>query len=471
MDHRRCRALRALVPLLVFFSSTARATYSIVAADQATHQVGGAVTSCVNAQGVTIVYGPAPGFGGINAQAAANTKGRDRGIQLLQSGTGPTDIIQQITASSFDPSATTRQYGVVDLQGRAAGFTGTGTSDFADHRTGNVGTFTYAIQGNILTSEDVLTQAEAGFRAQGCDLAERLMIALEEGAKNGEGDSRCTQLNPSIPADASSIEVDRSGEPAGSYLKLAFASPSTSQRQNAVVRLRTLFNTWRQTHPCPGPQDAGVDADSGSSDASRDTFQDWDATSADTSGDRSVDVASDVPNFDGSDSSEGSIDGAADGSAGAGGAGGTAGNAGKGGTGGSTDAGNTGGAGGTTTGGNSGSGGTAGGSAGATGSGGTGAAGSGGTSGTSGAAGSNRGGGGGATSGTTGSGSRNSDDGCSCRVDGTSTRATSLGWEISLFTALAAMMGRRRTQRSSSFGGSRNERAAASGGVPRAPEG
>src|SRR5687767_6734934 len=119
----RVFASSSVLPLLLFMTSSAGATYSIAAVDQGTRAVGGAVTSCVGAQGVTIVYGTAPGFGVINAQASVvSTANRDQGVQLLQMGVAPADILQQLTAA--DSGRNSRQYGVVDLQGRAAGYTG-----------------------------------------------------------------------------------------------------------------------------------------------------------------------------------------------------------------------------------------------------------------------------------------------------------------------------------------------------------
>src|SRR5580765_2662784 len=79
--------------------STARATYSIVATDSLTGQVGGAVTSCVGSQGVGVVYRPSVGHGGVNAQAAANANGRDRAVVLMGMDVAPADIIQMITTS------------------------------------------------------------------------------------------------------------------------------------------------------------------------------------------------------------------------------------------------------------------------------------------------------------------------------------------------------------------------------------
>lgn len=249
------------VGLVLFVVSPARATYSIVAADTTARQVGGAVTSCVAPQSVEVVYRSAPGFGAIHAQAAANGAGRDRGVALLQAGTAPTDVIQQITTSSFDARFQTRQYGVVDLSGRAAGFTGSAAQQYREDRQGSLGAYVYSVQGNILTSARVLDQTEAGFKARGCDLAERLMLALEAGAQNGEGDSRCTTAR-GIPSDAASLDVDREGEPAGSYLHLAFTS-TTTLRENPIVRLRAQFDSWRATHPCPAGSGSGGSANGG----------------------------------------------------------------------------------------------------------------------------------------------------------------------------------------------------------------
>jgi uncharacterized Ntn-hydrolase superfamily protein len=234
-------AVIALAPV------TARATYSVVATDSATGQVGGAVTSCVGSQGVGVVYRPAVGHGGVNAQASANATGRDRAVTLLNMDVPPAQIIAEITASAFDANAARRQYGVVDLTGRAAGFTGSGAMNYKEDRQGTIATYTYSVQGNILTSRAVIDQAEAAFRNSGCDLADRLMLALEAGAQNGEGDSRCTSRG--IPSDAASVEVDLTGATAGSYLRLAVAGTGNT---SAVVQLRAMFDTWRATHACGG---------------------------------------------------------------------------------------------------------------------------------------------------------------------------------------------------------------------------
>jgi uncharacterized Ntn-hydrolase superfamily protein len=244
---RRTSLLLLAAAAACLLPAAAHATYSIAAVDRATQQVGGGVTSCVGNSDVSVVYGSVPGRGVIHAQASLNAAGRTEGVRLLGMDVAPADIIAAITTSSFDANARTRQYGVVDLMGRSAGWTGAGAMNYKEDRQGSFELFTYSVQGNILTSQRVIDQTEAGFRAGGCDLAERLMRALEAGAQNGEGDTRCTGPKQ-IPSDSASLQVDLQGQAAGQYLRLGVRGTGTT---NPLVPLRQMFDAWRATHPCP----------------------------------------------------------------------------------------------------------------------------------------------------------------------------------------------------------------------------
>jgi len=246
---------------LVCVARPAAATYSIVGADQATAQVGGAGTSCVGGSDVYIIYGSVPGLGVVHAQASVNEDGRDRAVELIEMGTAPDAILDEITGFAFDPSSGNRQYGIADVMGRTAGFTGNGARTYADDLQGSVGSFHYSVQGNILTSAAVLTQASAAFEGSGCDLADRLMLALEAGADNGEGDSRCT--DDGIPSDSAFLQVELPDEPAGDYLSLRVP---TSGNDNPLIELRADYDSWRSTHPCPVMMpDAGAAGTGGTS--------------------------------------------------------------------------------------------------------------------------------------------------------------------------------------------------------------
>jgi uncharacterized Ntn-hydrolase superfamily protein len=231
-------------------------TYSIAATDQSTRQVGGAGTTC--AQGFFSVYdifGAAPGHGVVHVQGLIFSRGRTTSVELLGMDVAPTDILAQVATQSFDSSWRYKQYGIVDLEGRAAGFSGDYLEDFAADRQSSAGPYTYSVQGNILTGVAVLDQAAASMTLQGCDLADRLMLALESGAANGQGDSRCTPMG--YPSDSAFIEVDREGEPAGSYLQLVV---DQNPPADAIGPLRSMYDAWRRDHACPpgSTPDAGI---------------------------------------------------------------------------------------------------------------------------------------------------------------------------------------------------------------------
>ena len=103
----------ATVCTLVLWARPSLATYSIVAVDERTGQVGGAVTSCVGSMDLSRVYGSAPGYGAVHAQAYINYLGRDQAELRLYQCVSPEAIIDEITSSDFDGLAAIRQYGVV----------------------------------------------------------------------------------------------------------------------------------------------------------------------------------------------------------------------------------------------------------------------------------------------------------------------------------------------------------------------
>jgi uncharacterized Ntn-hydrolase superfamily protein len=241
MGSAGCALAASLLP------NPALATYSIAATDSQTQEVGGAITSCVGSLDVGIVYGSLPGVGVIHAQAQLDQRGRAkaRALDLLEQGKGPAEIIVEITRRELDQSFASRQYGIVDLSGRAAGFTGEQAQAYKNDQQSKFGTFAYSVQGNILTSQAVLDQTAEAFQAPACDLAERLMRALEAGADNAEGDSRCT--GDGIPSDSAFIQVDRPNQ-SEPYLQLNIAG---TRPDSPLPQLREMFDAWRVTHPCP----------------------------------------------------------------------------------------------------------------------------------------------------------------------------------------------------------------------------
>ena len=161
------------------------ATFSIVACDLRAQAWGVAVASKFPAVGAIVPWARAKA-GGVATQAMANTSFGPRGIDLMASGRSAYETLRELLARDRDREH--RQVGIVDSQGGSATFTGKLCSDWA----GGVSGQGYAIQGNILSSPDVVGQMEQTFLENRGDLPARLLAALEAGGHAG-GDRRGRQ--------------------------------------------------------------------------------------------------------------------------------------------------------------------------------------------------------------------------------------------------------------------------------------
>jgi uncharacterized Ntn-hydrolase superfamily protein len=160
-------------------------TFSIVAFDPKTGDLGVAVASKFLAVGSVVPYAKA-GVGAIATQSFANTTFGPKGLELLRKGLTPSQVLKQLLASDKDREL--RQVGIVDAKGRAAAFTGKKCLPWAGHIVGKG----FAVQGNILAGEQVVKAMAKAFQETQGELAERLMAALEAGEQAG-GDARGKQ--------------------------------------------------------------------------------------------------------------------------------------------------------------------------------------------------------------------------------------------------------------------------------------
>ncbi|SVE03582.1 uncharacterized protein METZ01_LOCUS456436, partial [marine metagenome] len=135
--------------------------------------------------GAIVSYAKA-GVGAIATQASANQSYGPRGLELLEQGFSPEEVVRQLTEA--DPGRDRRQLAVIDAQGRVRAYTGSGTSDWAGHIEG----VDYSVQGNILVGEEVVREMARAFESTEGELAERLMAALDAGQAAG-GDARGKQ--------------------------------------------------------------------------------------------------------------------------------------------------------------------------------------------------------------------------------------------------------------------------------------
>jgi hypothetical protein len=273
---------RVMTAILVFLAlpSSAFATWSVIAVDRSTNRVVIASATCVDRDdqflmGVQAVI--VPGKGVAACQAGVDNTHQNQMVvyQELQKGTDPKAIIELL---SQDPAFQTRQFGILDLQGRRAGHSGLTNGYVSQDIQGQVpGTeIFYSIQGNILRPGTVVPNAVAAFvNAKGA-ITDRVMAAMEAADGSG-GDSRCTcppwptdGTKPKIPCDEKTTHVayilmaeknDTSGDSHnnGKYtMYITVAQPAADhgpnvikegENLNPVKTLRIRYDAWRKQQP------------------------------------------------------------------------------------------------------------------------------------------------------------------------------------------------------------------------------
>ncbi len=160
-------------------------TFSIVGYDPDRKEWGVAVASKYLAVGSAVPFAKA-GVGAVATQANVNVTYGPKGLELMADGKSAEDAIKTLTDA--DKGKAFRQLGMVDAQGNPATFTGEKCNAWAGGKTGKY----YAVQGNILTGEQVVDDMAKAFEEAKGPLAWRLMAALEAGDKAG-GDKRGKQ--------------------------------------------------------------------------------------------------------------------------------------------------------------------------------------------------------------------------------------------------------------------------------------
>jgi uncharacterized Ntn-hydrolase superfamily protein len=153
-------------------------TYSIVARDPATGQLGAAVQSHWFSVGADVIWAE-PGIGAVATQSFIEPSYGPLGLQLMRAGKSADQALKALL--SVDAHEDVRQVGMVDAAGRVASHTGSNAIDEHCHivRDG------FAVQANLMWKPTVCAAMVATFESANGDLAERMMQALE--AAQGEG--------------------------------------------------------------------------------------------------------------------------------------------------------------------------------------------------------------------------------------------------------------------------------------------
>ncbi len=160
-------------------------TYSIVARDSVTGEMGVAVQSHWFSVGTLVSWGEA-GVGVVATQSFINASFGPRGLALLKQGLTPAQVVKYLIES--DPGRDVRQLAVLDTKGRTAVYTGKNCIPAAgDYHEKN-----FSVQANLMVNNKVWPAMAHAFKTTKAPLAERMIAALEA-AQNAGGDIRGKQ--------------------------------------------------------------------------------------------------------------------------------------------------------------------------------------------------------------------------------------------------------------------------------------
>lgn len=161
-------------------------TYSIVARDEKTGDLGVAVQSHWFSVGTVVAWGES-GVGVVATQSFVNKSFGPKGIALLRNGKSAENALQELIRE--DSGRNYRQLAILDKNGNAASYTGSQCIIAAGHRTG----LNYSVQANMMLNENVVPAMEQAWIASASmPLAERLVAVLQAAEKSG-GDIRGKQ--------------------------------------------------------------------------------------------------------------------------------------------------------------------------------------------------------------------------------------------------------------------------------------
>ena len=235
--------------LLITSSVFSQHTFSIVAVDTITGEIGSAGATCGDSiiwpgtPGAYIISDILPGVGAIHTQSFWLASNQVNARVQMQQGSTPNQIISWLVAHDVQNNPQSRQYGVVDYQNgssRSAAFTGTNCYDYKNHILGP----NYAIQGNILLGQQILDSMEYYFlNTTGC-LPEKLMAAMN-GAKVVGADTRCM-----VEGTSSLSAFLRMALPTDNYndLFLDINVAGTAPNVEPIDVLQTKYNQWKNSN-------------------------------------------------------------------------------------------------------------------------------------------------------------------------------------------------------------------------------
>ncbi|MBE0552027.1 MAG: DUF1028 domain-containing protein [Ignavibacterium sp.] len=203
-------------------------TYSIVARDPQTGEMGVAVQSHWFSVGSIVAWGEA-GVGVVATQSFVNPSFGQRGLDLLKNGKTAQEVVDQLIAS--DEGRDVRQLAIVDSKGNSFAYTGAKCISEAGHIVGD----NFSVQANMMLNNTVWGEMSKVFEKTKGPLAERLIAALEA-AQNAGGDIRGQQ---------SACLLVVKGNPTGNIWEDRLIDLRVEDNPNPVDEIKRLLKVYR----------------------------------------------------------------------------------------------------------------------------------------------------------------------------------------------------------------------------------
>lgn len=223
---RRGAAAAAMTWLLA--AVPASATFSIVARDSVTGDIGVAVQSHYFSVGSVVPWAE-PGIGAVATQSLVEVAYGPRGLELMRSGRSATQALRQLLDE--DQYREVRQVAMVDARGDVAVHTGAKCIPDAGDTTGAG----FSCEANLMATKDVWPAMARAYATARGDLAERLLQALEAGQKAG-GDIRGEQSAAIVI-----VKGKRSNRPWNDRVM----DLRVEDNPHPIAELRRLVGLWR----------------------------------------------------------------------------------------------------------------------------------------------------------------------------------------------------------------------------------
>jgi uncharacterized Ntn-hydrolase superfamily protein len=206
-------------------------TYSIVARDPATGEMGVAVQSHWFSVGSNVAWAEA-GVGAVATQSFIDPSYGRNGLELMRGGAGADEALKSLLAK--DDGRDVRQVAMIDARGRVAAHTGAKCIEAAGDRTGKG----YSVQANMMSNGRVWPAMARAYEAARGDLAERMLAALDAAQAAG-GDIRGRQSAALVV-----VKAESTGKPwADRLFDLRVDDhPEPLRELRRLVRLQRAYN-------------------------------------------------------------------------------------------------------------------------------------------------------------------------------------------------------------------------------------